>query len=93
MLRAERLFKDVRWGGCFVYTLDQLASLHIYSSSGFLPGFLWQVRIKAKVADFQKVAEFTHSPRNLRRRFLRRGVARGAEPPLHRKFLDFGCRI
>ena len=27
--------------------------------SGFLPGFLWQVRIKAKVA------EFTHSPRKL----------------------------
>ena len=48
---------------------------------------------KAKVADFQKVAEFTHSPRNLRRRFLRRGVARGAEPPLHIKFFDFGCRI
>ena len=39
--------------------------------SGFLPGFLWQVRIKAKVA------EFTQSPRKLRRSFQRQGVARG----------------
>ena len=33
MLGAERLFKDVRWGGVVLSTLDQLASLHIYSSS------------------------------------------------------------
>jgi len=58
-----------------------------YITAGFLPGFLWQVRIKAKVA------EFTHSSRNLWRSFLPRGVARGAEPPSQRKFWDSGSRI
>jgi len=41
----------------------------------------------------EKVTEFTHSPRKLRRSFLRRGVAREAEPPLKRILLDFGSRL
>ena len=40
---------------------------------------MWQVRIKAKVADFQKIAKFTHSPLG--------------RAPLKRKFWDFGRRI
>ena len=85
----------MKGGGTKRITLWELLYSGLFQKhrAGFLPGFLWQVRIKAKVADFPKVAKFTHSPRNLRRRFLQGGVARGAEPPLHRKFLDFGCRI
>ena len=54
----------------------------MFVAAGFLPGFLWQVGIKAKVA------EFTHSPRN-----FGSGGRKVDRAPLQRKFWDFGCRI
>ena len=74
--------------------MKNIKGLHLeISKTGFLPGFLWQVRIKAKVADFQKVAEFYTQPAKPSKKVSAAGGCKGGEPPLHRKFLDFGCRI
>ena len=50
----------------------------MFVAAVFLPGFLWQVGIKAKVA------EFTHSPRN-----FGSGGSQGGQSPLAEKILGF----
>ena len=48
---------------------------------------------KSKSGRFSKSGRIYTQPAKPSKKVSAAGVARGAEPPLHRKFLDFGCRI